>query len=218
MKKLLALLCICCMIFAGCGGSEDSDKKDFFGDKNTEDVKKPDKSATSTPVPTSTPEPTATPAPTATPVPTETPKKEVTIDDIKASILKYLSIPRNALDSVDYAWIDAIFTADYAEEMKWSIENFPSIYKESEYYRMYYANGYEKGGFYMFSEVDATEDGAKVYEWYAYDSMSTAENSGFVAVYPDGKIDMRDVLGYGYGNGIFTKQSVADLTELFANE
>lgn len=73
MKKLLALLCICCMIFVGCGGSEDSDKRDFFGDKNTEDVKKPDKSATSTPVPTSTPEPTATPEPTSTPVPTEAP-------------------------------------------------------------------------------------------------------------------------------------------------
>lgn len=73
MKKLLALLCICCMIFVGCGGSEDSDKRDFFEDKNTEDVKKPDKSATSTPAPTSTPEPTATPEPTCTPVPTEAP-------------------------------------------------------------------------------------------------------------------------------------------------
>jgi len=85
LKKLLALLCICCMVFVGCGGNgDDTGKKDYFGNSGTEDVKGGDRSklpisgneTTSTPKPTKepvstpepTPEPTSTPEPTAAPV------------------------------------------------------------------------------------------------------------------------------------------------------
>lgn len=94
MKKLLALLCICCMVFVGCGGNTGADEtggKDLFGSNGTEEGKDlfggngtggvkgldssslllPGKKATSTPAPT--PEPTPTTAPTPTPEPTKAP-------------------------------------------------------------------------------------------------------------------------------------------------
>ena len=64
--KRLALLTLCCLLLAGCGG-----KKDMEASK---DMPQATAAVTASPVPTASPEPTAEPTPTATPVPTATPE------------------------------------------------------------------------------------------------------------------------------------------------